>query len=73
MNTQNINWDKVPETLSWEQFHKLVHVSKKAAKTLLLSNDNHFFHACIKCRPRGTIGRNPGDAIKSPFPEKRGA
>ena len=35
MNTQNINWDKVPETLSLEQFRKLVHVSKRVAKELL--------------------------------------
>ncbi len=35
MNTQNINWDEVPETLSLEQFRKLVHVSKRVAKELL--------------------------------------
>ena len=35
MNTKNINWDEVPETLSLEQFRKLIHVSKRAAKTLL--------------------------------------
>lgn len=35
MNTNNINWAKVPETLSLEQVRKLLHVSKRTAKTLL--------------------------------------
>lgn len=35
MNTENINWDEVPETLSLEQIRKLIHVSKRVAKTLL--------------------------------------
>ena len=35
MNTQDINWDKVPETLSLEQVRKLIHISKRVAKELL--------------------------------------
>ena len=38
MNTnqeQLINWDKVPETLSKEQFYKLCHISKSTALHLL--------------------------------------
>ena len=35
MNTENINWDEVPDTLSLEQIRKLIHVSKRVAKTLL--------------------------------------
>ena len=33
----NINWGKVPDELTMEQFYKLCHVSKKTARYLLRS------------------------------------
>ncbi len=33
----NINWDKLPDELTMEQFYKLCHVSKKTARYLLRS------------------------------------
>ena len=33
----NINWGKVPDELTMEQFYKLCHVSKKTARYLLCS------------------------------------
>jgi hypothetical protein len=32
---EGINWDEVPETLSLEQLHQLIHVSKRVAKSLV--------------------------------------
>ena len=37
----NINWGKIPDELTMEQFYKLCHVSKKTARYLLSSGKIH--------------------------------
>ena len=44
----NINWDKVPDELTMEQFYKLCHVSKKTARYLLRSGKIPCEYTCAR-------------------------